>query len=104
MQSSVVEEVADSGLENEGLSLKTAPTIRVLMVAGGTGGHVFPALAVAEELRRRSQTRRKTEPRYEILFLGTRRGIEDRVIPSAGFNLRKISGAGLKGIGGWRRF
>ena len=83
---------------------KLSATVRVLMVAGGTGGHVFPALAVAEELRRRSQTRLEAGPQYEILFLGTRRGIEDRVIPSAGFSLHKISGAGLKGIGGWKRF
>jgi len=78
-----------------------AAAIRVLMVAGGTGGHIFPALAVAQELRRRSETRRDVD--YEILFVGTGRGIEDRVIPAAGFGLRKISGAGLKGIGGWKR-
>ena len=78
-----------------------AATVRVLMVAGGTGGHIFPALAVAEELRRRSG-QNKDRP-YEILFLGTGRGLEERVIPAAGFGLRKISGAGLKGIGGWKR-
>jgi UDP-N-acetylglucosamine--N-acetylmuramyl-(pentapeptide) pyrophosphoryl-undecaprenol N-acetylglucosamine transferase len=71
------------------------------MVAGGTGGHIFPALSVAQELKRRSEA--NSGARYEILFVGTGRGIEDRVIPAAGFGLRKIPGAGLKGIGGWRR-
>ena len=80
-----------------------ATTVRVLMVAGGTGGHIFPALAVAEELRRRGKRGEKAEVAYEILFAGTGRGLEDRVIPAAGFALRKIAGAGLKGIGGWRR-
>jgi UDP-N-acetylglucosamine--N-acetylmuramyl-(pentapeptide) pyrophosphoryl-undecaprenol N-acetylglucosamine transferase len=80
---------------------KISATVRVLMVAGGTGGHVFPALSVAQELRRRSETRRDAD--YQIRFVGTGRGIEDRVIPAAGFDLQKISGAGLKGIGGWKR-
>jgi len=68
------------------------------MVAGGTGGHIFPALAVAEELRARGE-------RFEIEFLGTHRPLEAKLIPPAGFRLRAVDAAGLKGIGGmqWLR-
>lgn len=74
--------------------LSTGPG-RILMVAGGTGGHIFPALAVAEELRRRAP--------YEIEFLGTHRPLEAKLIPAAGFRLRTVDAAGLKGIGGLKR-
>ncbi len=74
--------------------------IRILMVAGGTGGHIFPALAVAEELRERGE--RAGRP-YEIEFVGTRRPLEAKLIPAAGFPLRAVDSAGLKGIGGIRR-
>lgn len=77
---------------------------RVLMAAGGTGGHIFPALAVAEELRAREARRAPGRPfSVEIEFLGTGRGIEARVIPARGFRLRTIPAAGLKGIRGFRR-
>jgi UDP-N-acetylglucosamine--N-acetylmuramyl-(pentapeptide) pyrophosphoryl-undecaprenol N-acetylglucosamine transferase len=69
---------------------------RILMVAGGTGGHIFPAVAVAEELRSRGARR------YEIEFLGTHRPLEAKLIPGAGFRLRPVDAAGLKGIGGLR--
>jgi UDP-N-acetylglucosamine--N-acetylmuramyl-(pentapeptide) pyrophosphoryl-undecaprenol N-acetylglucosamine transferase len=72
---------------------------RILMVAGGTGGHIFPALAVAEELRARGV--RSGSP-YEIEFLGTHRPLEAKLIPAAGFRLRTVDAAGLKGIGGLR--
>jgi UDP-N-acetylglucosamine--N-acetylmuramyl-(pentapeptide) pyrophosphoryl-undecaprenol N-acetylglucosamine transferase len=73
---------------------------RILMVAGGTGGHIFPALAVAEELFVRGE---RLNRHYEIEFLGTHRPLEARLIPAAGFRLRTVDAAGLKGIGGLQR-
>jgi len=65
----------------------TAP---ILIMAGGTGGHVFPALAVARALRGRDQ---------EIVWLGTRRGIEAELIPQEGIPLEVTRVAGLRGKG-----
>lgn len=66
------------------------------MVAGGTGGHIFPLLAVAEGLRRRAES---APADYDILFVGTNRPLESKLIPAAGFRLRIVSAAGLKGVG-----
>ena len=71
---------------------------RVLVAAGGTGGHIYPALAVAEEL-----AGRRNERETHFQFLGTARGLEARVIEGAGFPYRPVHAAGLKGIRGWRR-
>lgn len=62
----------------------------VLIMAAGTGGHVFPALACAEEFRSRG---------YRVHWLGAGRGIECRVVPQAGFTLHNISATGLRGKG-----
>jgi UDP-N-acetylglucosamine--N-acetylmuramyl-(pentapeptide) pyrophosphoryl-undecaprenol N-acetylglucosamine transferase len=78
-------------------------TARILMAAGGTGGHIFPALAVATELRARSERAGGDAIRYAIEFIGTRRQLESKLIPAAGFPLRVIEAAGLKGIGGVRK-
>lgn len=64
---------------------------RVMIMAGGTGGHVFPALAVAAELRARGA---------EVFWLGTRRGLEAQLVPAAGIDMEWISVAGLRGKGG----
>ncbi len=66
----------------------------ILIMAGGTGGHVFPALAVAEELRVHG---------HHIQWLGTRHGLEAELVPRAGFAINYISIKGLRGNGmlGW---
>ncbi len=69
--------------------------MRLLIAGGGTGGHLFPGVAIAEEARAR-------DPATEILFVGTERGIEARVLPKLGWPLAFINASGLKtvGIGG----
>ena len=62
----------------------------VLIMAGGTGGHVFPALAVAERLRADG---------VEVVWMGTRAGLEARVIPEAGIEMEWVSISGLRGKG-----
>jgi len=78
------------------------PDAKTLLIAGGgPGGHVFPALAVAREwLRRGSEGTREGE--RGVVFVGTERGIEARLVPQAGLPLELIRVAGLKGIGGAR--
>jgi len=66
--------------------------MRLIMAGGGTGGHLFPGLAVAREFQRRDRT-------TEILFVGTEIGIEKRVLPKEGFPLATIPIRGLKGRG-----
>jgi UDP-N-acetylglucosamine--N-acetylmuramyl-(pentapeptide) pyrophosphoryl-undecaprenol N-acetylglucosamine transferase len=63
-----------------------------LIMAGGTGGHVFPALALARELRQRS---------WQVVWLGTRRGLEARLVPAEHIPVEWLSVAGLRGKGAW---
>jgi UDP-N-acetylglucosamine--N-acetylmuramyl-(pentapeptide) pyrophosphoryl-undecaprenol N-acetylglucosamine transferase len=53
---------------------------RILIAAGGTGGHLYPGVAVADELRRR-------DPALDVVFVGTPRGLESRIVPGAGYPL-----------------
>lgn len=64
--------------------------LRVLIAGGGTGGHIIPALAVAREL--------VSTHGAEVLFVGTARGMEGRMVPAAGFNLRLIEVGPLKNV------
>src|SRR6185437_13515440 len=65
--------------------------MRVMIAAGGTGGHIYPGIAVAQEIRRR-------DANSKVQFVGTARGLETRLVPQAGFELMLIESAGLKNV------
>lgn len=66
--------------------------MKVLIAAGGTGGHIYPGIAVANEIVAR-------DPQSEVLFVGTARGLEKRIVPEHGFQLALINSSGLKNVG-----
>jgi len=66
--------------------------MKILLAGGGTGGHLFPAVAIAQRFL-------ATEPRGEVLFVGTERGLEARILPELGLPLETIDIAGLRGRG-----
>ncbi len=66
--------------------------LRILVTGGGTGGHVYPGLAVADELRR-------AVPDLDVRFAGTRRGLESVLVPRAGYRLHTVPASGLRGLG-----
>ncbi|HEY0726733.1 MAG TPA: undecaprenyldiphospho-muramoylpentapeptide beta-N-acetylglucosaminyltransferase [Pyrinomonadaceae bacterium] len=65
--------------------------MRVLIAAGGTGGHIYPGIAVAQEIMRR-------DPASKVRFVGTARGLETKLVPKAGFELTLIDSTGLKNV------
>lgn len=69
--------------------------MKVMIAGGGTGGHVYPGIAVAEELRR-------SRPDSDVVFVGTKRGLEATAVPEAGFRLRTIWSRGLPRRAWWR--
>ena len=66
--------------------------MRAIIAGGGTGGHLFPGIAVAREIQRRDKT-------AEILFVGAEQGIETRLVPQEGFTLRCLPAGSMKGVG-----
>jgi UDP-N-acetylglucosamine--N-acetylmuramyl-(pentapeptide) pyrophosphoryl-undecaprenol N-acetylglucosamine transferase len=66
--------------------------MRLIIAGGGTGGHLFPALAIARAIR-------AMDPEANIIFVGTRHGIESRIIPESGFPLRFIRARGIRKTG-----
>jgi UDP-N-acetylglucosamine--N-acetylmuramyl-(pentapeptide) pyrophosphoryl-undecaprenol N-acetylglucosamine transferase len=66
--------------------------MRAIIAGGGTGGHLFPGIAVAREIQRRDKN-------AEILFVGSERGIESRLVPQEGFPLRCLPAGSIKGVG-----
>jgi UDP-N-acetylglucosamine--N-acetylmuramyl-(pentapeptide) pyrophosphoryl-undecaprenol N-acetylglucosamine transferase len=74
----------------------------LLVAGGGTGGHVFPAIAIAREWLRRGNSESETDSRGErrVVLVGTERGLESKLVPQAGLPLEIIRAAGLKGMSG----
>jgi len=66
--------------------------MKLIVAGGGTGGHLFPGIAVAEEFLSR-------DPANQVLFVGSERGIEARTVPQRGYRLALISAAGIRGKG-----
>jgi UDP-N-acetylglucosamine--N-acetylmuramyl-(pentapeptide) pyrophosphoryl-undecaprenol N-acetylglucosamine transferase len=66
--------------------------VRIVIAGGGTGGHLFPGIAVAEEFLKR-------DPQSAVLFIGTKKGIEHRLLATLGYTLSAIDVEGLKGRG-----
>ncbi len=66
--------------------------MRALIAAAGTGGHIYPGIAVAKEILRR-------DAQSEVRFVGTARGLETKLVPKAGFELSIIESTGLKSVG-----
>jgi UDP-N-acetylglucosamine--N-acetylmuramyl-(pentapeptide) pyrophosphoryl-undecaprenol N-acetylglucosamine transferase len=77
-----------------GDSLKNEPQspLTVMIAGGGTGGHIYPGVAIAQEFKRRN-------PATQITFVGTARGLETKVIPREGFQLELIEVSALKRVG-----
>lgn len=67
------------------------PALTVIIAGGGTGGHIYPGIAIAQEFKRRNAA-------TEVIFVGTARGLETRIVPRAGFRLELIAVAALKGV------
>lgn len=62
--------------------------MKVIMTGGGTGGHIYPAIAIADEIKRRY-------PGSKILFVGAERGLEKQIVPASGYSIELIPSAGL---------
>ena len=66
--------------------------MKILIAAGGTGGHIYPGIAVAKEILRR-------DAKSEVRFVGSQKGLETKIVPENGFELSLINSAGLKNVG-----
>ena len=86
-----------SQINNEGIETPQSATRNphslssVIIAGGGTGGHIYPGIAIAQEFKRRNAN-------CKIIFVGTARGLENKIVPREGFTLELIAVAALKGV------
>lgn len=78
------------------MATKIKKGLRLVMAGGGTGGHLFPAIALADEFKRR-------DPDIEITFIGGIGGLEEKIVPKYGYPLKLLSVEGVKRTRGMRR-
>lgn len=71
--------------------------MKIVLAGGGTGGHLFPGIAVAEEFRRRSES-------PEVIFIGTEKGIEASIVPREGYPIRYVGAEGVVGKSLMKKF
>ncbi|NPV26577.1 MAG: undecaprenyldiphospho-muramoylpentapeptide beta-N-acetylglucosaminyltransferase [Firmicutes bacterium] len=69
--------------------------MRVVLTGGGTGGHIYPALAIARGLK-------ESQPKVKILFVGTQQGMEATIVPKEGYRFRTVTAEGLERRVSWR--
>ena len=62
--------------------------MKIVMSCGGTGGHIYPAIAIADKIR-------EHHPEAEILFIGTKKGMENSLVPAAGYEIKGIDARGF---------
>ncbi len=62
--------------------------MKVIMTCGGTGGHIYPAIAIADKIKEK-------QPDAEVLFIGTKKGMENRLVPAAGYEIKGIDASGI---------
>lgn len=80
--------------DEAGETVKSA--LSIVIAGGGTGGHIYPGIAIAQEFKRR-------DPGTKVVFVGTAHGMETRIVPREGFELELIEVSALKRVGTWRR-
>src|SRR5262249_36496991 len=90
-QNSNAEAGTEKSLVGAGATARRRP-LSVIIAGGGTGGHIYPGIAIAQEFKRRDAD-------TQILFVGTAKGLETKIIPREGFNLELIEIAALKRVG-----
>jgi UDP-N-acetylglucosamine--N-acetylmuramyl-(pentapeptide) pyrophosphoryl-undecaprenol N-acetylglucosamine transferase len=71
--------------------------MKIIMTGGGTGGHIYPAIAIADKIRRK-------HPEAEVLFIGTERGMEKDLVPKSGYDIRFITVSGFNRKKLWKNF
>lgn len=91
-QNNMISQTNNSTLETQNPKPETRNSIRsVIIGGGGTGGHIYPGIAIAQEFKRRNAN-------CEIVFVGTARGLENKIVPREGFKLELIEVAALKSV------